>query len=53
MRTLVIGYGNLDRGDDGVAYAIVNELRRHCSASLWMRRKQGWRDWERRLIRSL
>lgn len=28
MRTLVIGYGNLDRGDDGVAYAIVNELRR-------------------------
>lgn len=28
MRTLVIGYGNLDRGDDGVAYAIVNELRK-------------------------
>lgn len=28
MRTLVIGYGNLDRGDDGVAYAIVNGLRR-------------------------
>jgi hydrogenase maturation protease len=27
-RTLVIGYGNLDRADDGVAYHVVNELRR-------------------------
>jgi hydrogenase maturation protease len=27
-RTLVVGYGNLDRGDDGVAYHIVNGLRR-------------------------
>jgi hydrogenase maturation protease len=26
-RTLVIGYGNLDRGDDGVAYYVVNALR--------------------------
>jgi hydrogenase maturation protease len=26
-RTLVIGYGNLDRGDDGVAYHVVNALR--------------------------
>jgi len=26
-RTLVIGYGNLDRADDGVAYAVVNALR--------------------------
>ena len=26
-RTLVIGYGNLDRGDDGVAHHVVNELR--------------------------
>jgi hydrogenase maturation protease len=27
-RTLVIGYGNLDRQDDGVAHAIVGALRR-------------------------
>jgi len=27
-RTLVIGYGNLDRADDGVAYYVVNALRR-------------------------
>lgn len=27
VRTLVIGYGNLDRQDDGVAYAVVNGLR--------------------------
>ncbi|MEW6441992.1 MAG: hydrogenase maturation protease [bacterium] len=27
-RTLVIGYGNLDRGDDGVAFEVINALRR-------------------------
>jgi len=27
-RTLVIGYGNLDRQDDGVAHAVINALRR-------------------------
>ncbi|MDD5711576.1 MAG: hydrogenase maturation protease [Smithellaceae bacterium] len=27
-RTLVIGYGNIDRGDDGVAFHLVNSLRR-------------------------
>jgi hydrogenase maturation protease len=27
-RTLVIGYGNLDRQDDGAAFAVVNALRR-------------------------
>jgi hydrogenase maturation protease len=27
-RTLVIGYGNLDRQDDGVAYKVINALRR-------------------------
>jgi len=27
LRTLVIGYGNLDRGDDGVAHYVVNALR--------------------------
>ena len=26
-RTLIIGYGNLDRGDDGVAFDVVNALR--------------------------
>ncbi len=26
-RTLVIGYGNLDRADDGVAYYVINALR--------------------------
>ena len=26
-RTLVIGYGNLDRGDDGAAFHVVNRLR--------------------------
>ena len=26
-RTLVVGYGNLDRADDGVAYYVVNALR--------------------------
>jgi hydrogenase maturation protease len=26
-RTLVIGYGNLERGDDGVAFHVVNRLR--------------------------
>ncbi len=26
-RTLIIGYGNPDRGDDGVAYHVVNALR--------------------------
>ena len=25
---MIIGYGNIDRGDDGVAYAVVNALRR-------------------------
>jgi hydrogenase maturation protease len=27
-RTLIIGYGNLDRADDGVAYFVINSLRR-------------------------
>jgi hydrogenase maturation protease len=27
-RTLVVGYGNVDREDDGVAYHVVNALRR-------------------------
>jgi hydrogenase maturation protease len=27
-RSLIIGYGNLDRADDGVAYHVINGLRR-------------------------
>jgi hydrogenase maturation protease len=27
-RTIIIGYGNIDRADDGVALSIINELRR-------------------------
>jgi hydrogenase maturation protease len=26
-RTIVVGYGNIDRGDDGVAYEVINALR--------------------------
>ena len=26
--TLIVGFGNLDRGDDGVAYYVVNAVRR-------------------------
>jgi hydrogenase maturation protease len=28
-RTLIVGYGNLDRQDDGVAYFVVNALRQY------------------------
>jgi hydrogenase maturation protease len=28
-RTLVLGYGNVDRGDDGVGYHVVNLLAQH------------------------
>ena len=27
-RTLVIGFGNIDRADDGVAFYVINALRR-------------------------
>lgn len=27
-RTLIVGFGNIDRGDDGVAYEVINTLRR-------------------------
>ncbi len=29
QRSLVIGYGNVDRGDDGAAFHVVNRLREH------------------------
>jgi hydrogenase maturation protease len=28
LRTLVIGFGNIDRADDGVAYVVINSLRK-------------------------
>ena len=28
-RTLIIGFGNMDRADDGAAFHVVNRLRRH------------------------
>lgn len=33
VRTLIVGYGNVDRGDDGVAYHIVNALRQQLGQS--------------------
>jgi hydrogenase maturation protease len=33
-RTLVIGYGNLDRQDDGVAHAVINALRRRLGQAI-------------------
>lgn len=32
-RTLIIGYGNLDRGDDGVAYYVINGVRQRLGQS--------------------
>ncbi|MGV8056561.1 MAG: hydrogenase maturation protease [Smithellaceae bacterium] len=29
LRTIIIGYGNIDRSDDGVAYEVVNLVRQH------------------------
>lgn len=34
MSTLIIGYGNMDRGDDGVAFAVINELRRQTGTKI-------------------
>ena len=33
-RTLVIGFGNIDRADDGIAYYIINALRQHLGQEL-------------------
>lgn len=29
VKTIVVGYGNIDRADDGVAFEVINVLRRH------------------------
>ena len=33
-RTLIIGFGSIDRGDDGVAYHVINALRRHLGQNM-------------------
>ena len=33
LRTLILGYGNVDRGDDGLGYYVVNEISRRLAHS--------------------
>mgnify|MGYP002399497109 CR=1 FL=1 len=33
-RTIVVGYGNIDRADDGVAFEVINALRRRLGQKL-------------------
>jgi len=33
-RTLIIGFGSIDRGDDGVAYHVINALRRRLGQNM-------------------
>ena len=41
-RTLVIGYGNLDRADDGVAFHVINALRRRLGQRPLSAEETGW-----------
>ena len=41
VRNLVIGYGNLERQDDGVGYHVVNHLRRHLAQKPLARNDDG------------
>ncbi|MBI5581601.1 MAG: hypothetical protein HY895_20800, partial [Deltaproteobacteria bacterium] len=43
-RTRVIGFGNLDRGDDGVAFDVVNLLRRQLGLKLLDAEETGLDD---------
>jgi len=43
-RTLVIGYGNLDRADDGVAYYVINSLRRRLGQEPLLEDNTGLED---------
>lgn len=43
-RTLVIGYGNLDRADDGVAYHVINRLRRRLKQNILREDDTGLED---------
>jgi hydrogenase maturation protease len=40
-RALVIGYGNLDRADDGVAYFVINTLRRRLGQRMLTEQDRG------------
>ncbi len=42
--TLVIGYGNLDRADDGVAFYVVNALRERLGQRALSDNETGWHD---------
>ena len=42
LRTLVIGYGNLDRADDGVAFYVVNALRERLGQKPLPQDETGW-----------
>ena len=42
VRALVIGYGNLDRGDDGAAFHVVNRLRADFGQRPLAEEDDGW-----------
>lgn len=44
FRTIVIGYGNIDRADDGVAYHVVNDLRQRLGLSILDENTAGLED---------
>ncbi len=44
MRSLVIGYGNASRRDDGVALHVVNGLRAHWGQPALTPETDGWED---------
>ena len=43
-RSLVIGYGNIDRADDGVAYDVINALRRRLGQEILHEGDTGLED---------
>lgn len=45
-KTVIIGYGNIDRADDGVAFAVINELRRRLGAKILEEGDTGLDDLE-------
>jgi hydrogenase maturation protease len=44
LRSLIIGFGNLDRADDGVAYYVINALRRHLGQKALSEEDTGMED---------
>jgi len=43
-RSLIIGYGNIDRADDGVAYDVINALRRRLGQEILHEGDTGLED---------